>query len=121
MTSVRSITNAVSYPRFEASYTEDMVLRSRDASNMLVWFFPCLLRWNANVKYFMNQAQDRLASHYGQNDAREVRRRERSEDVDSTLPFNSLLDKVAWYFVTSASFGAPLRYLKRINNVVCTN
>ncbi|KAG9077541.1 hypothetical protein FS749_010559, partial [Ceratobasidium sp. UAMH 11750] len=60
---------------------------------------------------------DRIASHYGQNDAREVRRREKAEDVGSDLPYNSPREKIIWHFVASLSLGAPLRYLKRINNV----
>ncbi|KAG9127456.1 hypothetical protein FRC07_013517 [Ceratobasidium sp. 392] len=61
--------------------------------------------------------KDRLASHYGQNDAREVRRRERADDVESSLPFDSIRDKVAWRLVAFMSLGAPLRYIKRIHNV----
>ncbi|KAG9127621.1 hypothetical protein FRC07_011504 [Ceratobasidium sp. 392] len=61
--------------------------------------------------------KDRLASHYGQNDAREVRRRERTEDVESSLPFNSIRDKITWHLVAFMSLGAPLRYIKRIHNV----
>ncbi|KAG9127457.1 hypothetical protein FRC07_013518 [Ceratobasidium sp. 392] len=61
--------------------------------------------------------EDRLHSHYGQNDAREVRRREKAEDVESNLPFSSLWDKLIWHVVALVSLGAPLRYLKRIHNV----
>ncbi|KAG8729714.1 hypothetical protein FRC12_020775 [Ceratobasidium sp. 428] len=61
--------------------------------------------------------KDRLASHYGQNDAREVRRRERVEDVELSLPFGSVWDKFAWHTIALVSLGAPLGYLKRIHNV----
>ncbi|KAF8597191.1 hypothetical protein BDV93DRAFT_499869 [Ceratobasidium sp. AG-I] len=62
-------------------------------------------------------SENRLASHYGQNDAREVRRRERSEDLSVTLPFSSWLHRIVWYFIALASLGTPFGYLKRINTV----
>ncbi|QRV80013.1 hypothetical protein RhiJN_08028 [Ceratobasidium sp. AG-Ba] len=60
---------------------------------------------------------NRLASHYGQNDAREIRRKEKAEDVESNMPYGSLWNKLSWYLITSLLFGIPQRYLRRINNV----
>ncbi|KAF8595847.1 hypothetical protein BDV93DRAFT_417543, partial [Ceratobasidium sp. AG-I] len=62
-------------------------------------------------------SQDRQASHYGQNDAREVRRKERADNVGSPLPFDSKWDWLAWHLLASMSLGSPFGYLKRINNV----
>ncbi|QRV94544.1 hypothetical protein RhiJN_22562 [Ceratobasidium sp. AG-Ba] len=72
------------------------------------WYCATVLRAICN---------NRLASHYGQNDAREVRRKEKAEDIESALPYGSLWNKFSWYLITSLLFGIPQRYLRRINNV----
>lgn len=81
-----------------------------------VSFIYTLLRQGLILSHL--KAENRLASHYGRNDAREVRRRERSEDLSVTVPFNSWLDSTMWYLVGLLCLGPPFGYLKRINNVV---
>ncbi|KAF8595846.1 hypothetical protein BDV93DRAFT_573665 [Ceratobasidium sp. AG-I] len=81
------------------------------------WYCAAVMRAISIVSWSLNLAQDRLASHYGQNDAREVRRKERADDVSSPLPFSSNWDRLLWHLVAPMSLGSSFGYLKRINNV----
>ncbi|KAF8595839.1 hypothetical protein BDV93DRAFT_456036 [Ceratobasidium sp. AG-I] len=90
------------------SYCSAYNLGRSDRPTLKTWYCAAVMR---------AISQDRLASHYGQNDAREVRRKERADDVSSPLPFNSRWDRILWHLVASMSLGSPFGYLKRINNV----
>ncbi|KAG8795071.1 hypothetical protein FRC12_018367 [Ceratobasidium sp. 428] len=59
----------------------------------------------------------RLASHYGQHDAGEIRYREKTDELALSIKFNSIWGKVSWNLIAAVLFATPLRYLKRIHNV----
>jgi hypothetical protein len=99
--------------RSEKIYSQILVLCNYIACYL---FVSRLFSQSSDTKP-MDIGNSRLTSHYGQNDAREVRRREKAEEVESALPYDSVWDKIGWYLVTLVLLGVPNRYLRRINNV----
>lgn len=60
----------------------------------------------------------RKMTHYGQNDAREVRDKQKMDELDLNLP-SSIWWHIIWNILASLAFGVPYGMLKQILDVVC--